>query len=130
MGQIHDNITSLHFWKSWSTIVLGCFIMATGFVLFINPYNIVPGGVYGASIVLHYIFPAIKVGTFGYMFDIPLLIISAILLGTKFGACILVMAHLTRAIMNIMTLLFCPDAAAIEILDRLYGFLDFSYHLI
>ena len=133
MGQIHDNITSLHFWKSWSTIVLGCFIMATGFVLFINPYNIVPGGVYGASIVLHYIFPAIKVGTFGYMFDIPLLIISAIFLGSKLGARTLVAALLTPAIMNAMTLLVYPDAAAVESLDPALlcgGVIDFSQHLI
>ena len=35
-----------------------------GFVYFINPYNLVPGGVYGASIVLHNLFPSIQVGTF------------------------------------------------------------------
>ena len=71
---------------SWVQIFLGCFILAAGFVYFINPYNIVPGGVYGASIVLHNIFPAIQVGTFGYMFDIPLLILSVLLLGAKLGS--------------------------------------------
>ena len=45
--------------------------MGSGFVFFINPYNFVPGGVYGAGIVLHNIFPSIQVGTFGYMFDVP-----------------------------------------------------------
>ena len=57
---------------SWISILLGCTILAAGFVFFINPYNIIPGGVYGASIVLHNLFPSIQVGTFGYMFDIPL----------------------------------------------------------
>lgn len=38
---------------SWFSILIGCIILAAGFVFFINPYNIVPGGVYGASIVLH-----------------------------------------------------------------------------
>ena len=56
---------------AWASILLGCTILAAGFVFFINPYNIVPGGVYGASIVLHNLFPSIQVGTFGYMFDIP-----------------------------------------------------------
>ena len=64
---------------AWASIVVGCTILAAGFVFFINPYNIVPGGVYGASIVLHNLFPSIQVGTFGYMFDIPLLILSVLL---------------------------------------------------
>ena len=71
--------------KPWFWIVVGCTIMSGGFVFFINPYNIVPGGVYGASIVLHNIFPSIQVGTFGYFFDIPLMIISVLLLGSKLG---------------------------------------------
>ena len=69
----------------WINIFLGCTIMAAGFVFFIIPDNIVPGGVYGASIVLHNLFPSIQVGTFGYMFDIPLLILSVLLLGSKLG---------------------------------------------
>ena len=64
--------------SSWIGIFVGCTILAAGFVYFINPYNLVPGGVYGASIVLHNLFPSIQVGTFGYMLDIPLLIISVL----------------------------------------------------
>ena len=45
------------------SIFVGCTILAAGFVYFINPYNLVPGGVYGASIVLHNLFPSIQVGT-------------------------------------------------------------------
>lgn len=48
------------------------------FRFFINPYNFVPGGVYGAGIVLHNIFPSIQVGTFGYMFDVPLMITAVL----------------------------------------------------
>lgn len=61
-------------WRSWFLIFLGCSIMGAGFVLFVNPYNFVPGGVYGMGIVLHNIFPSIQVGTFGYMFDVPLML--------------------------------------------------------
>lgn len=133
MSSAKENLTSRSFWASWATIVAGCTVMALGFVLFINPYNIVPGGVYGASIVLHYIFPSIKVGTFGYMFDIPLLIISAIFLGSKLGARTLVAALLTPAIMNLMTWLAYPTPEAVESLSPallLGGVLDFSQHLI
>ena len=60
-------VFSLKWWSSWFFIFLGCTLLAAGYVFFISPYNIVPGGVYGASIVLHNIFPGIQVGTFGYM---------------------------------------------------------------
>ena len=133
MASAKENLTSRSFWASWATIVAGCTVMALGFVLFINPYNIVPGGVYGASIVLHHIFPSIKVGTFGYMFDIPLLIISAIFLGSKLGARTLVAALLTPAIMNLMTWLAYPTPEAVESLSPallLGGIIDFSDHLI
>lgn len=88
---------------SWISILLGCTILAAGFVFFINPYNIIPGGVYGASIVLHNLFPSIQVGTFGYMFDIPLLILSVVLLGAKLGSRTIAAALVTPFIMNMLS---------------------------
>ena len=32
-------------WRSWFLIFLGCSVMGAGFVLFVNPYKFVPGGV-------------------------------------------------------------------------------------
>jgi uncharacterized membrane-anchored protein YitT (DUF2179 family) len=69
---------------SYSMIILGAFILATGFVFFITPYKIVPGGVYGISIVLHYLFGT-PVGIMALCFDIPLTIIGVKILGPKFG---------------------------------------------
>ena len=69
--------------RSWLLIFLGCSIMGTAFVLFINPYNFVPGGVYGMAIVLHNIFTSVQVGTFGYMFDIPLMITAVLILAVS-----------------------------------------------
>lgn len=104
-------------WLEWTGLFAGCFIMAIGFVVFINPYNLVPGGVYGASIVLHNVFPNIQVGTFGYMFDIPLLIISFLVLGSKLGARTVVAAMTTPAMMNIITLFAYPDKESLRSLD-------------
>ena len=36
-------------------IIAGAFIMSAGFVYFISPYKITPGGVYGIAIVIHYL---------------------------------------------------------------------------
>lgn len=117
---------------SWVNILIGCVILASGFVFFINPYNIVPGGAYGASIVLHNLFPSIQVGTFGYMFDIPLLIISVIFLGAKLGARTIAAALITPLIMNTLSALVYPDEASLEALDParlLGGTLDMSNDL-
>lgn len=119
-------------WMSWAGIVLGCTFLASGFVFFINPYNIVPGGVYGASIVLHNLFPSIQVGTFGYMFDIPLLVLSVLLLGSKLGARTVVAALITPSIMNTISRLVYPTQEALEALDPaqlLGGCMDMSDHL-
>ena len=69
---------------SYSFIIIGSFILATGFVLFITPYKIVPGGVYGISIVLHYLFGT-PVGIMALAFDIPLTILGIKILGPRFG---------------------------------------------
>ena len=103
--------------KPWFWIIVGCTIMSGGFVFFINPYNIVPGGVYGASIVLHNIFPSIQVGTFGYFFDIPLMIISVLLLGSKLGIRTIVAAMISPLIMNGLSWLAYPTQEALMRLD-------------
>lgn len=123
---------TISWWLDWVGILIGSFILATGFVFFINPYNIVPGGVYGASIVLHNLFPRIQVGTFGYMFDVPLLILSMALLGSKLGSRTIVAAMITPAIMNLVSAWGYPDAQALETLDPrllLGGALNMSEHL-
>lgn len=129
---IKTNLSSVDWWVSWLGILFGSTVLAGGFVYFINPYNIIPGGVYGASIVLHYLFPSVQVGTFGYMFDIPLLIIAAILLGAKLGARTLVAALITPLIMNTLSVLAYPTTEALNALDPsllIGGRIDLSNHL-
>lgn len=126
MNKLKENVSS------WMGIFIGCSIMAIGFVFFINPYNFVPGGVYGASIVMHNLFPSIQVGTFGYMFDIPLLILSLVLLGAKLGARTIVASLFTPFVMNVLSELVYPTQEALQSLDpsmMLGGMLDLSDHL-
>lgn len=79
-----EKIFSKKWWINYTLIVIGSFILAAGFVLFITPYKIVPGGVYGISIVLHYLFGT-PVGLVALAFDIPLTIIGIKVLGPRFG---------------------------------------------
>lgn len=109
MGYFGEQIFSARWWKSWALLLLGCVLLAAGYVLFMNPYKIVPGGVYGMGIVLHQLFPNIAVGTFGLMFDIPLLMIAFKVFGGQFGSRTIVAALITPLIMNGMTAILGED---------------------
>ncbi len=130
---ILEPMGSWAWWRSWFLIFLGCATMGAGFVLFVNPYNFVPGGVYGMGIVLHNIFPSIQVGTFGYMFDIPLMLSAMWVFGGHFGTRTVLAALFTPGFMNILTRMIYPDEAAVESLDpalMLGGKLDLSNDLL
>lgn len=79
-----EKIFSGRWFKSYTLITVGAFIMATGYVLFVSPYKFVPGGVYGIGIIMYHLvgFP---VGLTGLILNIPLMIIGIKLLGPRFG---------------------------------------------
>lgn len=84
---------------------------------------------YGAGIVLHNIFPSIQIGTFGYMFDVPLMITAVLVFGGQFGARTVLAALYTPGFMNILTRLVYPNEEAVHSLDPallLGGRLDLS----
>lgn len=119
--------------KSWAGIIFGSFITAVGFVLFINPYSIIPGGVYGLSIMLHNLFPFIQVGTFGYVFEVPLLVLALVFLGKGIGLRTIVASLITPLMMNTLSSLIYPTQEALQALDptqMLGGNLDLSNQLI
>ena len=129
---VTESVTSLAWWRDMTLIFVGCFMVSAGFVFFINPYNFVPGGVYGMGIVLHNIFPSIQVGTFGYMFDIPLLIAGLLIFGRQFGGRTFFASCLIPGIMNILSALVYPTKEALQALDPaqlLGGAINLSDHL-
>lgn len=114
-------------------ILVGCFFVALGFVLFINPYKLVPGGVFGTCIVLHNLFPSIQVGTFGYILEVPILLLSVLCLGKGLGARTLIASFASPFFMNLITDLCYSSEEAIQSLDPgmlLGGSIDLSNNLI
>ncbi|MCG8582424.1 MAG: YitT family protein, partial [Bacteroidales bacterium] len=87
----------------YALITTGAFILAAGFVFFINPYNIVPGGVYGIGIVVHHLIPAIPVGTFGLVLNVPLTLLGIRVLGARFGLKTVIGMVLTTIFMDTLT---------------------------
>ncbi len=79
-----EQLFSKKWFKSYILITIGTFLVATGYVYFITPYKIVPGGIYGISIVLHHLFNT-PVGLTALLFNIPLTIIGTKVLGPRFG---------------------------------------------
>ncbi len=77
----------------YSLIVVGAFLQALSYVLFLAPFKIVPGGCYGISIVIHYvtkgvfsIFPdGLPMGATALCFNIPLMILAMKKIGLASG---------------------------------------------
>ncbi len=96
---------SRQWFYDYSMVLIGTFVMAAGFVFFIDPHGIVPGGVYGTAIVINKLtqgmFPngffglfvetfhqykdGIPIGLVSWLINIPLLIIGVKVLGPRFG---------------------------------------------
>lgn len=99
-----EKFLSKEWFYSYSLIAIGSFILAAGFIYFIDPHKIVPGGVYGIGIVVKNITsemmgngikipfinePIFKdglgIGVVGLMLNIPLTFIGIKILGPRFG---------------------------------------------
>ncbi len=107
---------------SYSLIVIGSFILAAGFVFFITPYKIIPGGVYGISIILHWILGT-PVGAVALAFDIPLTLIGIRILGPRFGVKTVVGFSLTAVFTDTLTWIwgFEPLVKGDPLLSSIFG---------
>lgn len=88
-----SNVTLKRNVKDYTLIVIGAFLQALSYVLFLAPYKIVPGGVYGVSIVLHYVTKGmfsfvpdgLPMGVTALCFNIPLMILAMKKIGLASG---------------------------------------------
>ncbi len=88
-----EKLFSKEWFINYALITIGAFILAAGFVLFIDPHKIAPGGVYGIGIIVHYLTQGmftwapegLPIGTIGLILNIPLTILGIKILGPRFG---------------------------------------------
>lgn len=87
-----EKIFSRQWFLDYGLITIGSFVMAVGFVFFITPHKIVPGGIYGLGIIVHFITKGMPIwpdgfpiGLFNLIVNIPLTYIGIRILGPKFG---------------------------------------------
>lgn len=104
-------------------ILFGCFIVALGFAYFINPYHLVPGGVFGASLVVHSFIPAVQPGTIALFIQVPLLILSVFCLGSNLGIRTLIATFAAPIMINILSSIGYDSTEALRALDptQLFG---------
>lgn len=89
----YDKIFSKNWFINYLMVLIGAFILAAGFVFFITPYKIVPGGIYGISIIIHYLTKGVfafapqglPIGAMALVLDIPLTLVGMKILGPRFG---------------------------------------------
>lgn len=126
-----EKIFSKKWFISYSLIVIGSIILAAGFVFFISPYKIVPGGVYGIAIVIHYMTEGmfswapsgLPIGMMGLIMNIPLTILGVKILGPRFGVKTVVGFVLTSVFMDVITYLYgeAPLVAGDALLSSIFG---------
>ncbi|MDR1673343.1 MAG: YitT family protein [Bacteroidales bacterium] len=97
-----DKLFSASWFKNYILIVTGTFILAAGMVFFIAPHRLVPGGVYGISIVIHHLLGT-PIGMISLCMDIPLLLLGIRILGRRFGVKTFVSIVLTAVFVDVLS---------------------------
>lgn len=81
--------------STYAYLIFGSIIFAVSDILFVVPYKLAPGGVYGIATVLNTLF-SWKISYCTFVMEIPLVIIGTIILGPRFGV---------KTIVSIVTIL-------------------------
>lgn len=117
-----DKLFTRKWFISYGLIVAGTLLVSLGYVYFITPYKIVPGGIYGISIVLHHSF-GLPVGLTALAFNIPLTIIGTRVLGPRFGAKTVVGFVLTSVFVDVLSYFseFKPLVDGDPLLSSIFG---------
>lgn len=68
----------------WVFIILGAFIFALGFNIFLKPAGVAPGGITGISLLINFLIPKLSVGFLTLLLNIPLFILGFFKLGGQF----------------------------------------------
>jgi uncharacterized membrane-anchored protein YitT (DUF2179 family) len=100
-----EKLFSAKWFKSYALIAVGTFLISVGYVLFISPDKIVPGGIYGISIMLHHLLGT-PLGLTALAFNIPLTLIGTKLLGPRFGTKTVVAFVLTSVYVDLLYYLY------------------------
>lgn len=98
--------------NAYSYLILGSIIFAVSDILFVVPYKLAPGGVYGIATVLNTLF-SWKISYCTFAMEIPLVILGTIILGPRFGIKTLVSISIILLTVWLMETYVSPDYAKV-----------------
>jgi uncharacterized membrane-anchored protein YitT (DUF2179 family) len=106
----NPKVFSAKWFRDYALIFAGTFFISLGYVMFISPNKIVPGGIYGLSIVIHYLTKdvfswapgGLPIGITALFFNIPLTVIGTKILGPRFGIKTIVGFVLTAVYVDVL----------------------------
>ncbi len=102
-------------------ICLGCIICALSYAVFLVPHQIVPGGITGIAMILHFLYKT-PVGIVAIMLNIPLFIIGIRILGLSFGFKSIIATFVTNILIDFFIYnVKIPSPTDNTILGALYG---------
>ncbi|WP_461633650.1 YitT family protein [Labilibaculum euxinus] len=98
--------------SAYAYLILGSIIFAVSDILFVVPYKLAPGGVYGIATVLNTMF-SWKISYCTISMEIPLIILGTIILGPRFGVKTIVSIGVILFIVWFMETFVSPDYAKV-----------------
>ena len=102
--------------KEWLTtyayLLIGSVVFAVADILFVVPYKLAPGGIYGIATVFNTLF-GWKISYSTFSMEIPLVIIGTIILGPRFGVKTIVSIVTILVTVFIMETYISPDYAKV-----------------
>lgn len=98
--------------SAYAYLILGSIIFAVSDILFVVPYKLAPGGVYGIATVLNTMF-SWKISFSTLAMEIPLVILGTIILGPRFGIKTIVSIFVILVTVWLMETYVSPDYAKV-----------------
>ncbi|MCP4217771.1 MAG: YitT family protein [bacterium] len=99
---VEEKLFSKLWFFNYFLVILGSFFLAAGLVYFIIPFHIVPGGVFGISIIVNHL-TGFPIGMLALVINIPLFLWGLKVLGSKFGLKTVLAIVLTSVGIDVIT---------------------------
>lgn len=109
-----EKLFSKKWFYDFFLITVGSLIMAAGYVFFITPFKIVPGGIIGIAIIFHWITKGLfafapegfPIGLMTIIINIPLAVVGIKMLGRTFGIKTIIGFVVSSVLIDVLTFFY------------------------
>ncbi len=97
-----EKLFSAKWFASYSMVIVGAILIAVGYVFFLVPYNIVPGGIFGLCMVINHL-TGFPIGVLALILNIPLLAWGMKMFNMQFSVKSFIAAAIASASVDTLT---------------------------